>query len=531
MSGLTTAAMLSRVGNRVLVLEQHDRCGGGSHTYELGPGYQFDAGLHYTVPWSGPLIGLACDNKTEPVIFDLMGSEDGTFDNIVIGDNYDKPFWIGLKHGEKHMPDLYKAFPSAADQIDNFMSQSNTLLYSTPLVIISKLFPLWVQILMWKSVLVPFARLAGRPALEVMREICPDKKLASYFSGLWIDTGARPDTGTFFLMAAVIRGLPREGGSYPRGGSQKMAMALVETLERNGGRALVKAEVEEINIDATTGAATGVKLAGGATINAKKGVVSSAGYEITFQRLLKKAVVEKAGLPMPMSIPPSHGFVMVNLGFKGDSKTFNIENQNVWYHPSTKDGDIFEPLERYFEDPFSTTDKEGIPLFITFPSIKDQAYEAEHPGKLTCQILAMAKYEWFEKWEEESAGDRGEEYNKMKDKWKKLCLDGLFRFYPQLEGKQDFEDVSTPLSIEHYLKVPRGGAVGLEPTPERYAGDPALLRQLDVETPIPSLWMTGQDTLICGVVLAQAAGVITAFRMMGFFNMCKLMLRNLIHGG
>lgn len=63
----------------------------------------------------------------------------------------------------------------------------------------------------------------------------------------------------------------------------------------------------------------------------------------------------------------------------------------------------------------------------------DQAYEAEHPGKLTCQILAMAKYEWFEKWEEESAGDRGEEYNKMKDKWKKLCLDGLFRFYPQLE--------------------------------------------------------------------------------------------------
>ena len=100
----------------------------------------------------------------------------------------------------------------------------------------------------------------GRPALEVMREICPDKKLASYFSGLWIDTGARPDTGTFFLMAAVIRGIPREGGSYPRGGSQKMAMALVETLERNGGRALVKAEVGEITIDATTGAASGAPL-------------------------------------------------------------------------------------------------------------------------------------------------------------------------------------------------------------------------------------------------------------------------------
>ena len=65
--------------------------------YSCSPGYQFDAGLHYTVPWSGPLIGMACDNKTEAVVFDLMGSADGTFDNIVIGDDYKDPFWVGLK--------------------------------------------------------------------------------------------------------------------------------------------------------------------------------------------------------------------------------------------------------------------------------------------------------------------------------------------------------------------------------------------------------------------------------------------------
>jgi hypothetical protein len=54
MSGLTTAAMMSRMGHKVLVLEQHDRCGGGSHTYELGPGYQFDAsGSHVFLVRSG----------------------------------------------------------------------------------------------------------------------------------------------------------------------------------------------------------------------------------------------------------------------------------------------------------------------------------------------------------------------------------------------------------------------------------------------------------------------------------------------
>eukprot|EP00729_Bicosta_minor_P005985 gene5985-20862_t len=94
----------------------------------------------------------------------------------------------------------------------------------------------------------------------------------------------------------------------------------------------------------------------------------------------------------------------------------------------------------------------------------------------------------------------------------------LHRFYPQLKGKEDFVDVSTPLSINHYLRQPNGSAG-------------AMLKHLDVVTPIPKLYMTGQDTLVCGVVLAQATGIITAFRVMGFFNMLKIIVRTMIHGG
>ena len=58
MSGLSCAAVLSRLGNKVLVLEQHpDTCGGGTHMFEL-KGYHFDSGLHYTVPWSVPIFAL-----------------------------------------------------------------------------------------------------------------------------------------------------------------------------------------------------------------------------------------------------------------------------------------------------------------------------------------------------------------------------------------------------------------------------------------------------------------------------------------
>ena len=46
LAGLTTAALLARQGERVLVLEQHDQAGGCTHDFEE-EGVTFDTGLHY----------------------------------------------------------------------------------------------------------------------------------------------------------------------------------------------------------------------------------------------------------------------------------------------------------------------------------------------------------------------------------------------------------------------------------------------------------------------------------------------------
>ena len=44
--GLTTAALLSELGWRVAVLEQHYTAGGATHSYERN-GYEWDVGVHY----------------------------------------------------------------------------------------------------------------------------------------------------------------------------------------------------------------------------------------------------------------------------------------------------------------------------------------------------------------------------------------------------------------------------------------------------------------------------------------------------
>jgi all-trans-retinol 13,14-reductase len=186
MSGLTSAAVLARCGQRVLVLEQHDRCGGGTHMYDL-EGYRFDAGLHYTIPWSGPLLSVAAGASAPKVVFEKMGEPDGTFDKIVIGD---KPAFH-IKHHEAHLTELRKLFPSPEDQraIDAYMTISEGLLKATPVYILSKFLPVWLQKIIWRLFLGHFARYSGQTALAVLQQITTNKHLISLLCGLWIDTG------------------------------------------------------------------------------------------------------------------------------------------------------------------------------------------------------------------------------------------------------------------------------------------------------------------------------------------------------
>jgi hypothetical protein len=63
-------------------------------------------------------------------------------------------------------------------------------------------------------------------------------------------------------------------------------------------------------------------------------------------------------------------------------------------------------------------------------------------------------------------------------------------------------DISTPLSIQHYLRAVRGGAVGLDVSPERFCNR-GLRDDLDPISKIPGLALTGQDVSLCGVTLCQ----------------------------
>lgn len=66
LSGLTSAAILSKLGKKVLVLEYHKKTGGCLHTFNKD-GFEFETGYHYVgdVFEFYFLLSLICSKKIE----------------------------------------------------------------------------------------------------------------------------------------------------------------------------------------------------------------------------------------------------------------------------------------------------------------------------------------------------------------------------------------------------------------------------------------------------------------------------------
>jgi all-trans-retinol 13,14-reductase len=128
--------------------------------------------------------------------------------------------------------------------------------------------------------------------------------------------------------------------------------------------------------------------------------------------------------------------------------------------------------------------------------------------------VAPVKYEWFAQWQGSTWGQRGPEYEACKAQWGERLMAVLYDKLPQLRGKVDYFEVSTPLSTNWFGGYAKGELYGLNHDPARFQED-----WLGPRTRIKGLWLTGQDVLSCGIVGAMMSGVMTACAVAGMRKM------------
>jgi len=504
MGGLSTAAMLSDLGWKVCVLEQHYTAGGYTHSYERN-GYEWDVGVHY--------IGDVGAKTRTRKMFDYLS--DGKLKWAPMDEEYDR-FYIGekvfcAKAGKQQFRDnLVQQFPDEAKAIDAYIDLLDNAGSAMSSVGMARIMEPWQQTLMtpylkWKT-----PDFLYRNTYDVLSGLTNDDDLIAVICGQWGDMGLPPKQSTFMVHAMIARHY-LYGGFYPVGGSWRIADSIIPKIQASGGEVFTYARVQQVIVE--DGKVTGVEMSDGYRIECGC-VISSAGVGNTFNELLPADIAETSGYKQKLeTVEPSFAHLGVYIGLKGTAEELGLPKTNFWIYP---DSDYDAAVERFMSDK-----NESFPVvYISFPSAKDPDYLNRHPGTATIEIVAPAPYEWFEKWRDETWGKRGEDYDSFKEKLGDRLMEHLYERLPDLRGKVDYFEVSTPLSTNWFGGYQKGELYGLAHTPERMQQ-----KWLRPKTSIPGLWLTGQDILTCGVTGAMMAGMLTTASIVGMRKMSPLMKR------
>jgi all-trans-retinol 13,14-reductase len=504
MGGLTVAALLSGLGRKVCVLEQHYTAGGYTHSYER-EGYEWDVGVHY--------IGEVGAPTRTRKLFDFL--TDGRLEWAPMAAEYDR-FYIGDKvfnavAGRQAFRDnLLRQFPDEAPAIDRYMELLAEVSGAFNAIGMERVLPPWQR-----RVATPFLswrrpKHLFRNTYEVLSELTGNQDLIATLCGQWGDMGLPPKQSAFLVHAMIARHY-LHGGYYPVGGAWQIAKHIIPKIQAAGGEVFTYARVAKILVE--RGKVAGVEMADGHRIHCDC-VISAAGIDNTFGVLLPAEVVRSAGYARKLKhVRPSFGHLGVYIGCKATAAELDLPRTNFWIYPSNDyDADVAR-FVRDVEAPFPV-------VYISFPSAKDPDYENRHPGTATIEIVAPAPYEWFARWENTTWGKRGDDYDAFKARLGERLMRYLYEKLPQLEGKVDYYEVSTPLSTRWFANYRHGELYGMDHTAERLRQD-----WLGPRTRVPGLWLAGQDTLTCGVTGAMMSGMLTVMALAGMRRAGPLLRR------
>ena len=483
--GMAAAAMLSKLGRRVLVLEQHNIPGGFTQMFKR-PGYRWDVGVHIVgemseASYSGRLLHALTEGRLQwqPVgeIYDEFNFPDG--------------FSIQLPD----TPDAFREtltdhFPDERSAIDEYMTLTRTAARSAAKALQVRAMPRLLPTSGRKRATEAAQEYMNTTTAEVLSSLTSDPRLRAVLAAQWGYYGATPARSSFAMHALMVRHF-LHGAYYPVGGASSIAPALLATVAEAGGWSAVRHTVDQIVT--RRGAVTGVRLASGVEIATKR-VISTAGAIPTSDLL-------ETGLPGSeepyRDAGPAH--VSLYIGFKGDIAAKGARPYCQWYYDSWD-----MEIPGWDVSPDRVPDRTPV-LFCSFPSLKDPRHDAGPELRNTGEAITFVPWDAFAQWQGSRWKKRGAEYEAFKTALTDRLLQQYLDEYPDLAPFVDHVEMSTPLSTNHFAASPRGSIYGLGTSPKRFA-DQSLLPRSEVK----GLFLGGADASAPGIVGALGGGVLAA---------------------
>jgi all-trans-retinol 13,14-reductase len=486
MGGMTAAAMLSKMGKRVLVLEQHYVPGGFTHTFRRKE-YVWDVGVHavgevteHTM--TGRLLSVLTGGKLE------WASLGPVYDEFHFPDGFRIDF-PDSPHAFREA--LVEKFPREARGIDAYFDAVRDVAAGMKAYYLARAVPRRFGFLLDHTVARRAHRSLDLPTDRAIASFTSDPKLAAVLTAQWGYYGSIPSRSSFAMHALVVKHF-LYGGYYPVGGSKAIALGLLGAVAEAGGWTRVRADVEQILVE--DGRAIGVRLAGGEEIRAKR-IMSACGIQSTVTRLLPEPHRSEGWSRDIGALDPAPAHVCLYLGFRGDIRAAGAGSANKWFYETWTPEAHLEAL--------SDPDADSPVLYTSFPSLKDPEHDPGGEVRHTGEVVTFVPYEMFGSPKGRPRKGRGDAYEALKERVAKKLERQLLRHMPGLSPMLDYAELSTPLSTDHFVRPMRGSIYGLEPTPARFKTS-----WLRPRAPIRDLFFAGSEVTTVGVMGAMMGGVI-----------------------
>jgi len=463
--GLTAAAFLAKAGKKVVVVERHDRIGGYAHNFRR-KNYCFESGIH-TVPLaeggvvSDVLGQLGINDRIKTVKFPEMYRVISPFFGTEI-----------MPEGKNDiLAKLYNDYPKQKKGLDTFFNDLE--------ILHDAIFTLFVE---GKRGLLDedhekLARFQRHSYSSYLENLFDDEKLKFFISGIWPYMGITPGFGSHLFAQMLFNAHFYYGSHGVKGGFVSVANALAEFIEKNGGKIILKDEVERIVVEDK--AAKAVKTKKGLTIDCDLTVCAISPY-ILHNKLLDETSASAFWQKRLSRLSPSVSAIIVYLGMKKGYEKLIDSNVAMYL----KNKDIDAPYKR-------------------IKSAKSSPFECDNMAIMHgVDFLADPTIILFSFVKQSDSGD----WKNYKKVIAEKIIDEFNGVYPGIKDYIELVEIGSPDTFERYTLNTSGAVYGFENTFDAYCA-----AKMPIKNHLKNVYLTGHWTHPGGGMLNAVLSGYTTF--------------------
>jgi len=498
MGGLTTALLLLRAGQSVMMFEQHYVPGGWAHSF-LRKGYKFSPGVHF--------VGHLQEGGSGREVYEKIGvandmiffrQNPAGYDHNIVGDHHFR-MPAGIDNLEVAMSEQY---PDEAKRISRYLKFSKQVYEELFKAIEPKEGIMDYLLLPWRT------RHIGRTGWMKLQTI-----LNYYLKDPYVKTHLSLQCGNYglppklapFPVHCIVSNHCMHGTSYPRGSGSGIVKGFTKNIKELGGEIRTSTAVKQILMDekATKKTAIGVELENGEKYYAKR-IISNADPHVTYNKLLGREHISKKLTKKLSKTQYSAAALNLFLVVDMDLRTTGMDSGNIWYSTEpdlNKVYDIFARKDVLEGDVFPA-------MFITSPTLKDPvSYDGKHH---TLELIVFCLHHSFARFESTSFENRTPEYDDYKRKVELKMVRTLEKVLPGVSSRIKMMELGTPNTAQHYINATNGNCYG----PDKILSQVGPFN-FKINTEIKNLHLTGAATFAHGLIGAVDSGINTTAKILG----------------